>query len=86
MTDAVWEGWWVVRWGQRLVHIEADDAADAVQALHRRATGDGGLAGGPGGAQRPRVRRAPRSTAGAGDFTRAVIDRHRWASSPRRNA
>ena len=31
MTDAVWDGWWVVRCGQRLVHIEADDAEDAVQ-------------------------------------------------------
>ena len=30
-TDAVWGGWWVVRWGQRLVHIEADDAEDAVR-------------------------------------------------------
>ena len=31
MTDAVWEDWWVVQWGQRLVYIDADDAGDAVQ-------------------------------------------------------
>ena len=31
MTDAVWEDWGLVRWGQRLVHIEAGDAEDAVQ-------------------------------------------------------
>ena len=31
MADSLWEGWWVVRWGQRLTHIEAQDATDAVQ-------------------------------------------------------
>ena len=31
MTDAVWEDWWVVQWGQRLVHTKADDPEDAVQ-------------------------------------------------------
>ena len=31
VTVALWNGWWVVRWDQRLVHIEADDARDAIQ-------------------------------------------------------
>ena len=30
MTAAVRDGWWVVRWGQRLTHIEADDAQEAI--------------------------------------------------------
>ena len=26
VTSSVWDGWWVVRWGRRLTHFEADDA------------------------------------------------------------
>lgn len=83
MTDAVWDGWWVVRWGEHLVHIEANDAEDAVQgsieALRGLGTG----------------RRAPMELRacpyvevgkhkGPRDFTRAVIDRARRHRGPHR--
>lgn len=31
MTDTVRDGWQVVRWGQRLAHMEADDVEDAIR-------------------------------------------------------
>lgn len=76
MTDPVWEGWWVVRWGQRLVDIEADDAEDAVQGSIDALRGLGDWPEAPGELHAvPYVElgehRGPR------DFTRAVIDRKR---------
>ena len=41
MTGAVWDGWWVVRWGQRMVHIEADNAEDVVQSFFKPLQGPG---------------------------------------------
>ena len=85
MTDTVWEDWWVVQWRQRLVHIEADDAEDAIQGSIEalRVLGDwledrGALSAQP--YVEHHKHRRPR------DFTRAVIERHRRAGSARRNA
>ncbi|MDD9981418.1 MAG: hypothetical protein OXU81_08700 [Gammaproteobacteria bacterium] len=85
MTHAVWVDWWVVAWGQRLVHIEADDAEDAVRGSIEALRGLGDWT------QDPRELRAfpyveygkhavPRS------FTRAVIDRERRTHGPHRRA
>ena len=76
MTDAVWEGWWVVRWGQRLVHIEADDAEDAVLGSIEALRGLGDWPETPAELHAVpyvelRKHRGPR------DFTRAVIERER---------
>ena len=84
-TDAVGGGWWVVRWGQRLVHIEADDAEDAVLGSIEALRGLGDWTGDAGA-----LTAVPyfehHEHARAGDFTRAVVDRtrrHRGAH-PRR--
>ena len=86
MTDAVWDGWWVVRWGERLVHIEADDAEDAVQGSIEALRGLGDW---PENSNE--LRAFPyiemRKHRGRRGFTRAVIDRarrHRGAH-PRRD-
>ena len=85
MTDSLWEGWWVVRWGQRLVHIEADDAADAVQGSIDALRGMGDWPQAPAElSAHPYVEHHAHSR--PGDFTRAVIDRHRRGRSARRNA
>ena len=85
MTDAVWVGWWVVAWGPRLVHIEADDAEDAVQGSIKALRGLGDWA------ENPRELRAFPYTEmgkhrGRRDFTRAVIDRERRTRGPHRRA
>ena len=85
-TDAVWDGWWVVRWGQRLVHIEADDAEDAVLGSIEALRGLGDWTGDPDAlAAVPYLEH--HQHARPGDFTRAVIDRtrrHRGAHPGRR--
>ena len=85
MTDSLWEGWWVVRWGERLVHIEADDAADAVQGSIEALRGMGDWPEDPAElsahAYVEHYKHSRRR-----DFTRAVIERHRRAGSARRNA
>ena len=48
MTDSVWADWWVVRWGRRLVHIEADDADDAVHGSIEALRGMGDWTENPG--------------------------------------
>ena len=85
MTEAVWADWWVVAWGQRLVHIEADDAEDAVQGSIEalRALGDW--------TQDPLELSAfpyveYGKHAGPHSFTRAVIDRQRRTQGPRRRS
>ena len=81
MTDTVWDGWWVVRWGQRLVHIEADDARDAIQGSIEALRGLGDWTADP-----RELRAFPyvemRKHAGPRDFTRAVIDRVRRHPDP----
>lgn len=76
MTDAVWDGWWVVQLGLHLVHTEADDARDAVPGSIEALRGLGDWT------EDPRERRSfPYTEAGKHrgprDFTRAVIDRDR---------
>ena len=83
MTDTGWDGWWVVRWGQRLVHIEADDAGDAVQGSIEALRGLGDWPEAPGVlCAFPYIEMGkhaePRS------FTRAVIDRARRRRVPHR--
>ena len=85
MTDTVWDGWWVVRWGQRLTHIEADDAQDAIHGSIDTLRNMGDWTENPGELSAfPYVEMwkhtRPR------DFTRAVIDRRRRATRnpPRR--
>ena len=85
MTDAVWMDWWVVAWRQRLVHIEADDAGDAVQGSIKVLRGLGDWT------EDPRELRAfPYTEMGKyrrpRDFTRAVIDRERRTRRPHRRA
>ena len=76
MTDTVWDGWWVVRWGQRLVHIEANDARDAIQGSIEALRDLGDWTENPG-----ELRAFPYTEMGKHqgprDFTRAVIDRAR---------
>ena len=83
VADSVWDGWWVVRWGQRLAHIEADDAEDAVRGSIEALMGMGDWREDPielraflyteyGKHARPR------------EFTRAVIDRSRRSKIPQR--
>ena len=83
MTDTVWDGWWVVRWGQRLVHIEADDAEDAVQGSIKALRGLGDWTEDAG-----QLSTFPyvdyRDHARPKDFTRAVIDRARRHFGPHR--
>ena len=85
MTDAVWDGWWVVRWGQRLVHIEADNAADAVQGSIEALRGMGDWPQAPAElsahAYVEHYKHSRRR-----DSTRAVIDRHRRGRSARKGA
>ena len=81
MTDAVWEGWWVVRWGQRLVHIEADGTEDAVRGSIEALRGLGDWTEDPSELRAfPYVEYGKH--AGRRSFTRAAIDgarRHRGA-------
>ena len=76
MTDAVWEGWWVVRWGQRLVHIEADSAGDAIRGSIVALRGLGDWTEDPGKLCAFPYTELGRHR-GPRDFTRAVIDRKR---------
>ena len=85
MTDSSWDGWWVVRWRQRLVHIEAHDAEDAVQDSVNALRGLGDWPQYPAAlSAHAYVEHHKHSR--PGDFTRAVIDRHRRGRSARRNA
>ena len=85
MTDSLWEGWWVVRWRQRLVHIEADDAADAVQGSIDALRGMGDWPQAPAElSAHACVEHQAHSR--RRDFTRAVIDRHRRGGSTRKGA
>ena len=85
VTDAVWKGWWVVRWGERLVHIEADHAADAVEGSIDALRGMGDWPETRAELSvHPYVEHHRHSR--PRDFTRAVIDRHRRAGSARKNA
>lgn len=74
MTDSLWDGWWVVRWGQRLMHMEADDAEDAVQGSINALRRMGDWPEAPA-----ELRACPcvelGKHRGPRDFTRAVIDR-----------
>ena len=83
MTDAVWEGWWVVRWGQHLTHIEADDARDAVQDSIEALRGLGDWTEDPG-----ELSAFPYPEYGKHaepmEFTRAVIDRSRRSKNSQR--
>ena len=82
MTNAVWDGWWVAKWRERLVHIEADDAEDAAQGSVEALRG----LGDPGELSAfPYIEY--RNHARPGDFTRAVIDRARRhpGAHPRRD-
>ena len=86
MTDAVWDGWWVVRWGQRLVHIKADDAARyAVQGSIDALRGMGDWPQDPAELNAHAYVEHHKHSRRR-DFTRAVIDRHRRAGSARGNA
>ena len=84
MTRPVFEGWWVVRWGQRLTHIEADDAEDAIHGSIDALRGMGDWTEDPVQLDafpyvEYRKRARPR------EFTRAVIDRQqRVKRNPRR--
>ena len=85
MTDALWEGWWVVRWGQRLVHIEADDAADAIEGSIDALRGMGDWPQDPAElSAHAYVEHYKHSR--CRDFTRAVIDRRQRAGSARKGA
>ena len=76
MTDSVWDGWWVVRWGCRLTHIEADDAEDAVRGSIDALRGMGDWT-----EDSDELSAFPyvefRKHTKPKDFTRAVIDRER---------
>ena len=74
MTDAVWTGWWVVRWGRRLVHIEADDAEDAIRGSIEALRGMGDWTEDPGELCAFLYVEYGKH-AGKMEFTRAVIDR-----------
>lgn len=76
VTGAVWDGWWVVRWGPRLVHIEADGAEDAVQGSIEALRGLGDWTEDPD-ELRAFVYTELGKHGGPRDFTRAVIDRER---------
>ena len=79
----VWDGWWVVRWSRRLVHIEADDAEDAVQGFIEALRGMGDWTKEPGELSAfPYVeyRRHARPM----EFARAAIDRGPVDGSPER--
>ena len=91
MTDSVWDGWWAVRWGQRLVHNLRHDAEDAVQASIDALRGLGDWTEDPSelsAVAYTEYRGEP------GDFTRAVVERgrrhrgrhHRGSGSRRRRA
>ena len=91
MTDNVWEGWWAVRWGRRMTHIEADDAEDAVQGSIDELRGMGDWTDDPSqltAIAYTEYRGEP------GDFTRAVVERagrqrgrhHRGGGNRRRRA
>ena len=83
MTDRVWDGWWVVRWGRRLVHIEADDARDAVGGSIEALRGLGDWTEDPSELTAfPYAEYGKR--AGSRGFTRAVIDRARRTPGPHR--
>ena len=83
MTEDVWSGWWVVRWGQRLTHIEADDADDAVRGSIEALRGLGDWTENPGELTAfPYVEYGKH--AGAKGFTRAVIGRERRSPGPYR--
>ena len=76
MTDGVWVDWWVVRWDRRLVHIEADDARDAVRGSIEALRGLGDWTEDPDELTAfPYVEYGKH--AGSRGFTRAVIDRAR---------
>ena len=85
MTDTVWAGWWVVRWGRRLVHIEADHAADAVEGSIDALRGLGDWPQDPG-ALSAHLYVEHHKHSRPGDCTRAVIDRHRRPASARGKA
>lgn len=76
MTNRVREGWWVVQWGERLAHIEADDAEDAIQGSIEALRGLGDWTESP-----DELRAFPYTELGRHrgprHFTRAVIDRAR---------
>ncbi|MDD9981158.1 MAG: hypothetical protein OXU81_07335 [Gammaproteobacteria bacterium] len=76
MTETVWDGWRVARWDRRLVHLEADDAEDAIRGSIEALRGLGDRTESP---HELRAFRTPRwgSTQGPRDFTRAVIEGHR---------
>ena len=85
MTDTLWAGWWVVRWGQRLTHIEADNAEDAIHGSIDALRGLGDWTEDPGELSAfPYVEFGKHSI--PRDFTRAVIDRkHRAKRNPGRS-
>ena len=76
MKDAVWDRWWVVRWGHRLVHIEADCAEDAVKGSIEALRGMGDWTEDPT-ELRGFLYTEYRKYACPREFTRAVIDRSR---------
>ena len=81
MTDSLWDGWWVVRWGRRLTHIEALDAADAVQGSIDALQGLGDWTDDPDELVAfPYVEY--RHHARPMEFARATIDRTRRHSKP----
>ena len=83
MKDAVWDGWWVVRWGQRLVHIEADGAEDAVHGSIEALQGLGDWTGEPSELTAfPYIEYGKHAE--PMEFTRAVIDRSRRSKNPQR--
>ena len=83
MADTVWDGWWVVRWGRRLVHIKADDARDAVDGSIKALRGLGDWTEDPRELQAfPYTEMGKHK--GRRDFTRAVIDRARRDRGPHR--
>ena len=75
----------MVRWGRRLVHIEADDAADAVKGSVDALRGLGDWPQDPD-ALNAHAYVEHHAHSRPGDFTRAVIDRRQRARSARGNA
>ena len=74
MTDMIWKNWWVVRWGKRLAHIEADDADDAIHGSTNALRGMGDWMEDPGELSAfPYVEF--RNHTRPREFTRGVIDR-----------
>ena len=72
----VWDRWWVVKWGERLTHIEADSAEDAVQWSIDALRGLGDWTENPDELHAFRYVEYGKH-AGPRSFTRAVIDRAR---------